>query len=70
MVEAGARGIFGYAEAGGGVALRVGIDNQDAKIIGGQGGGDVNGSSGFSDSALLIGYCEDFPQAVMLSRFT
>jgi len=69
MVKASARRIFSYTEPGRGIPLWVGIDDQDAKVIGGQGGSHVNSSSGFSDSALLIRYRENLSQAVMLSRF-
>jgi hypothetical protein len=69
MVEASAGRVFTYAQAGSGVPLGVGIDDQNMKIVGGQGCSHVNGGRRFSDSALLIGYCEDFPQAVRLSRF-
>ena len=68
VVEAGAVGVFGDAEAGGGVALGVGVDDQDAEVIGGQGGGQIDGGGGFSDAALLVGDGKDSAQAAILAR--
>ena len=69
MIKAGARGIFGYAQATRRISLRVRIDNQDSKVIGRKRSSRVNGGRSFPDSALLIGYRQDLSQAVMLSRF-
>ena len=67
VVEAGFVGIFGDAEAAGGVALGVGIDDQDPDVIGGQGGGEIDGGRGLPDSAFLVGNCEYSAQAVMVA---
>ena len=68
VVQAGAFRIFGDAKAGGGIALRVGVDDQDLKVVGGKGGGQVDGGGGFSDSAFLVGNGEDSAQAAILAR--
>ena len=67
VVEAGLVGIFGDAEAGGGVALGVGIDHQDAEVVGGQRSGEIDGGGGFPDAAFLVGDCEDSAQAFRLA---
>jgi hypothetical protein len=48
--------------------LRIGIDYEDAKVVSGQSGGDINGGGGFSDTALLIRDGENPAPAVMLAR--
>ena len=67
VIEAGLVRIFGDAEAAGGVALRVGIDHQDAYVIGCQGGGEIDGGRGFPDAAFLVGNSEDSAQAFRLA---
>ena len=66
MIEAWLVGVFGNAEAAGGVALRVGIDDQNPDVVGGQRGGEVDGGRGFADAAFLVGDCEDSAQAFRL----
>ena len=41
------------------VALRIAIDEQDALFRRGQGGGEVHGGGGLSDSTFLIGNSDD-----------
>ena len=68
MIEAGLVGVLGNTEATGCITLGIGVDDQDAKVIGGQGSGEVDGGSGFSYTALLVGDRENSAQAVILSR--
>jgi hypothetical protein len=58
--------VLGDSEAAGAVALGVGIDDQDLQIIGGEGGCEVDGGSGFPYSAFLIGDREYSAQAKIL----
>ena len=67
VVEAGLVGILGDAEAAGGVALGVGIDDEDANVIGGERSGEIDGGRGFPDAAFLVGDCEDSAQAFRLA---
>ena len=68
VVDAGPLAVFGDAEAGGGIALGVGIDDEDTEVIGGQGGGQVDGGRGFTDPAFLVGNREYRAQAAILAR--
>ncbi len=68
VVEAGAFRILGDAQAGSGIALGVRVDDEDLKVIGGKGGGQVDGGGRFSHSAFLVGYGENSAQAAMLAR--
>lgn len=68
MVEAGAIGILGDAEAAGGIALRVGIDDQDSEVVCCQRSGKIDGGSGFADATLLICDCKYPAQAAILTR--
>ena len=67
VVEAGLVGIFGDAEAAGGVALGVGVDDEDPNVVGCQGSGEIDGGGGFPDAALLVGNGEDSAQAFRLT---
>src|SRR3546814_3262922 len=59
------------AQAGRGVALGIEIDQQDAKPGGGQPRGQIDGSGGFSDAALLIGDGNtDHPRPFLLTDRT
>ncbi len=49
----------GNAEAGGGVALRVEVDQQDLFVVGGQRGGQVDRGRGLADPSLLVGDRQD-----------
>ena len=49
-------------------SLRVGIDQEYLDVVGGQGGGEVDGGSGLPHSAFLIGNREYSAQGVMLAR--
>ena len=69
MVEAGPVRILGDTQTSGGIALRVGIDDQNLKVIGGQCSGEINGGCGFTHAAFLVGDSENSVQAVILSRF-
>jgi hypothetical protein len=55
VVDSEVAGCFGDTEAGGGVALGIGVDEEDAEVIGGKGGREVNRRCGFADAAFLIG---------------
>src|SRR5262249_27347773 len=44
-----------HADAGGGVALRIEIDDQDPVVELGQPGTEVDGGRGLADAALLVG---------------
>jgi hypothetical protein len=68
MVEARAVRVFGDSQPCGGVALRVGVDNQDSEVIGCKRGGKINGGSGFPYPAFLINDGEDSAQAAILTR--
>jgi hypothetical protein len=46
------------AEGGCGVALRVGIDDEDALSTGGEGSSERYGCRRFTDAAFLVGECE------------
>ena len=67
VVEAGLVRVFGDAEAAGGVALGVGIDHQDAYVIGRERSGEIDGGRGFPDAAFLVGDSEDSAQAFRLT---
>jgi hypothetical protein len=67
VVEAGVVGVFGDSKTCGGIALRVGIDDEDAEVIGGEGGSQIDGGCGFSDSAFLVGYGENSAQAAIVT---
>ena len=43
------------ADATGGVALRIGVEEQSAPFGDGERGGEVDGRRGLSDAALLVG---------------
>ncbi len=47
------------AEAGGGVALRIEIDDQHALADGGQCGAEIDRGGGLADAALLVGERQD-----------
>jgi hypothetical protein len=68
MVEARPVRTLRDAKATGGIALGIGIDHQDAEVIGSKGSGQVNRSSGLSDAALLVCNSKNSAQAAMLSR--
>ena len=69
MVEAGPVRVFGDAQAGSGIALRVRVDDQDLEVIGSQGGGQIDGGGGLSHSAFLVGDGENSAQADILTPF-
>ena len=46
---------FGDTDAGGGITLRVTVDEQDSQIIGCKRGGEIDRSGSLADAALLIG---------------
>jgi hypothetical protein len=62
-------GVFGNPEACSGVALGIGIYNEDPEVIGRQGRREVDSGGRFSDSAFLIDNCEDSAQAAILACF-
>ena len=68
MVEAGAIGILGYAETAGGIALGVGVDDQDFEIVRCQRGGEVDGGCRFADATFLVCDCKYPAQAAILTR--
>jgi len=51
---------LGDTEAGGGVALRIGVYQEDLHVVGGERRGEVDGSGGFADAPLLVGNGDDF----------
>lgn len=68
MVKTGAIGIFWDTEATGGVSLRVGIDDQNAEVVGRERSGQVDSGGCFANAAFLVGNCENSAQAVILPR--
>jgi hypothetical protein len=68
VVETRAIGALRDAQTRRGVALGVGIDDQNRQIVGRERSGEVDGGRGLPDSAFLIGNREDSAQAVMLTR--
>jgi hypothetical protein len=54
VVEGGLDGVFFDSESGGGVALRVRVDEKDAFVFEGESGGEVNGGGCFADPSFLI----------------
>jgi len=62
VVEGAARGIFGEAEASRGVGLGVAIYDQSPHVAIGQCSAQIDGSSGLSHAALLIGNSDDSSQ--------
>jgi len=67
VVQTGADGILSDSEASRCVALRVGVNDEDFEVIGGQGGGQVDSGRGFANSAFLVCYSEDSVQAAILT---
>lgn len=59
---------FFDAQAGGGVALGIGIDEENAKIVGCQGGGKVDCGCCLPNTAFLVRDRDDFAQANMLAH--
>jgi hypothetical protein len=57
-VEAGPAGGLA-AQAGGEVALRIGVDGQHAALGRGQAGRQVDDGGGLADPAFLVGYGDD-----------
>jgi len=57
-VEAGPAGCLA-AQAGGEVALRIGVHRQHPALRRSQAGGQVDDGGGLADPALLIGYGDD-----------
>ena len=51
--------LAGYPAAAGGVALRIGIDEQRALLRHGERGGEVHSGGGLTDSTFLVGDSED-----------
>ena len=49
-----AAGLPFEAEAAGGVALRIGVDEERAVAREREGGGEVDGGGGLADAALLV----------------
>lgn len=68
MVEAGSVWGFLDAEASSGVALGVGVDDEDPEIIGSEGSCKVDGGGGFPYSAFLVSNGENSAQAGMVSK--
>ena len=62
MVERGARGIAGKAEAGCGIGLWVAVNERDADFGSSERGREIDGGGGFADPALLIGDRDYFSQ--------
>jgi hypothetical protein len=46
-------------EAGGGIALRVEVEQERAEAASGQAGREIGGGRRFADAALLIGHAEN-----------
>ena len=62
-------GLAFEADAAGQVALGVHVDEQDALLGEGEGGREVDGGSGFTDAALLIGDGEDAGHLVVRPNY-
>src|SRR5271157_286168 len=62
MVQGPARRVFGEAQTSGGVGLGVGIHDQCPHVAAGKRSPQVDGSRRLSDTALLIGNCDDSSQ--------
>ena len=56
---AGGRALALEADAAREIALRVGVDEEDALVGEGEGGAEVDGGGGFADAAFLVGDGED-----------
>jgi hypothetical protein len=65
--EGGFDGVFFDPETGGGVALGVGVDEEDALIFEGKGSGEVDGGGGFADASFLIDDAEDGHRVVIMA---
>ena len=50
------------SQAGGGVGLGIAVHEGDAKFCRREGGSEIDGCGGLTDSAFLIGYRDDFAQ--------
>ena len=68
MVEAGAIRVLGDTEAARGIALGIGVDDEDSEVVGGEGSGEVDSGGRLADAALLIRNCKNPAQAVILPR--
>src|ERR1039457_5396399 len=68
LVQAVAVAVVRGPHSGRSVTLGVGIDNEDAEVVGGQSGSYVDGGGCLPNAALLVGDGEDLAQAVMLPR--
>jgi len=62
VVEGGILQILANSDAGSGIALRIGVHQQDFQIVGRERGGYIDGSGGLPDAAFLVGNCDDFAQ--------
>ena len=49
-----------HADAAGGVALRVGVDEQDFFSLGGEHGGEIEGGGRLADATFLVGQGHNF----------
>ena len=52
-------------EAGGGVCLRVAVDQEDVEAFKSEAGGQVDGSGGFANSALLVDNAENLSHGTL-----
>jgi hypothetical protein len=59
LIGSGSCGVFEEAEAGGGVGLRVAIDEQRMDSAGGEAGGEVDAGGCLPNSTFLIRYGND-----------
>jgi len=64
IVSADSFGVFGKAQATGGVRLRIGIKEQRVDFGGGNGRREINGSRSLAYAALLVGYRENASHSV------
>src|SRR5581483_5333915 len=59
---------LGNAEAGGGISLRVGVDEEDLEDVCGEGGCQIDSCSSFANPAFLVGDSNYFCQYIGGSR--
>ncbi len=64
---AGGAGAAFLADAAREVALGIDVDEQDATLGEGEGGGEVDGGGGFADASFLVGDGHDFGHKVFIS---
>jgi len=62
VIGRGLAGGFGDPEAGGGVTLRIGVDEKDLEVVGGERSSEIDGRCGLADATFLVSDRDYFSQ--------